>query len=221
MMIRQQMQPAQPQERRKPFVLGLTGSVGMGKTTVANMFRRLGVPVQDADEVVHQLYSQGGAAVEPVGRLFPSAVVNGGIDRSRLSGLVVGVPGALQQLEAAVHPLVAAQRDRFLLDAAEAGHPLVLLDIPLLFETQQHSQVSAVVVVSAPAPLQRARVLARGWSEEKLQAILAKQVPDEEKRRRATYVIDTGTSLADTEAQVEQLLATLQVKVAEEQERGT
>jgi dephospho-CoA kinase len=167
------------------YVLGLTGSIGMGKSTTAEMFRAEGVPVWDADAAVHRLYR--GAAVAPVGALCPAAVQDGQIDRAALKTWLAQDPDALSKLEAVVHPLVAADRANFI--ASTAG-PLVVLDIPLLFETGV--QVDGVLVVSAPGPVQRARVLARpGMDEDQLDRILARQMPDAEKRARADFVIET------------------------------
>lgn len=167
------------------YLLGLTGSIGMGKSTTADMFRALGVPVWDADAAVHRLYE--GAAVAPIHQLCPQAVVDGKIDRQVLKDWIASDPTALAQLEAVVHPLVAADRAEFI---ARADAPLVVLDIPLLFETG--AQVDAVLVVTAPAEVQRARVLARpGMDNAQLDRILARQMPDSEKRARADFVIET------------------------------
>jgi len=185
------------------LIVGLTGSIGMGKTETAKMFARHGVPVCDSDATVHALYDEGGSAVGPVGAAFPSALVEGRIDRERLSREVVGNPEALRKLEAIVHPLVgAAQRD-FLAGAARSGARMVVLDIPLLFETGGQARVDVTVVVSAPEDMQRQRVLERpGMTAEKLEVILKKQTPDAEKRARADFVVDTSKGLADAEAQV-------------------
>jgi dephospho-CoA kinase len=178
----------------RPFVLGLTGSIGMGKSTTAAMFRDEGVPVWDADAAVHRLYARGGAAVPAVAALCPQAVVGGAVDRGRLKDWIAADPDALRRLEAAVHPLVAADRRAFLDKAARDGARVVVLDIPLLFETGADREVDATVVVSAPADIQRDRVLARpGMSEAQLDLILARQTPDAEKRARATHVIGTET----------------------------
>lgn len=189
------------------ILIGLTGSIGMGKSTVAQMFAGAGAPVYDADAAVHQLYAKGGAAVGPVGEAFPDAVVEGAIDRERLSKRVLNNPEALQTLESIVHPLVGGAQMAFLQNAAAAGADCVVLDIPLLFEKGGEKRVNVTVVVSAPADVQRARVLARpGMTPEKFEAILAKQTPDAEKRARADYVIDTGVSLEETRAQVRAVL---------------
>jgi dephospho-CoA kinase len=177
-------------------VVGLTGSIAMGKSETARMFARLGYPVFDADAAVHQLYDSGGAAVPLIGRAFPSSVVGGRVDRLKLADEVTGNPEALARLESIVHPLVR-QRQREFLDAArETGHAFAILDIPLLFETGRDEEVDAVVVVSAPEDVQKARVLARpGMTREKFAAILARQLPDSEKRRRADFVVDTSNGL--------------------------
>ena len=185
-------------------ILGLTGSIGMGKSTTAQMFRDLGVPVWDADAAVHRLYGAGGAAVGPVGALCPDAVVTGAVDRGVLKTWLAADPTRLAQLEAAVHPLVAADRAAFI---ARADAPLVVLDIPLLFETG--AQVDAVLVVSAPPDVQRARVLARGgMTDAQLDLILSRQMPDADKRARADYVIET-TDMDSARAQVAALVAKL------------
>lgn len=187
------------------FRLGLTGGIGMGKTTTAAMFARRGVPVWDADAAVHRLYAKGGAAVGPVAALFPSALGPEGIDRAVLKGLLAEAPGRLAQLEAVVHPLVAADRAAFLAD--RAGAPVVLLDIPLLFETGADAYMDGIAVVSAPLEIQRARVLARpGMDEGTLSLILSRQMSDADRRARATWIIPTDT-LAQAEAAVEAILA--------------
>ncbi|MXP63240.1 dephospho-CoA kinase [Roseomonas sp. M0104] len=188
-------------------ILGLTGGIGMGKSTAANTFRRLGVPVFDADATVHRLQGRGGRAVAPIGAAFPGAVRDGMVDREALRRAVLGNPAALNRLEGIVHPLVRAEERRFLGGARRAGRRLVVLDIPLLFETGAEARCDAVVVVSAPAPVQRARVLARrGMTPERLAAILARQTPDAEKRRRADFVIRTGLSRAHARRAIRRLL---------------
>jgi len=188
--------------------LGLTGSIGMGKTTTAAMFAAEGVPVYEADAAVHALYAPGGAGVAAVERLFPDAVVDGAVDRVRLGAAVMDDPQALKRLEAAVHPLVAADRAAFTERARAAGAPVVVFDIPLLLETGGESQVDAVAVVSAPEAVQRERVLARpGMTEARLAAILARQTPDADKRARADFVIDTGAGLDAARDQVRAVLA--------------
>jgi dephospho-CoA kinase len=190
------------------FVLGLTGSIGMGKSATAAIFRRLGVPVHDADAAVHDLYR--GEAAAAIGEAFPGTVAHGVVDRTKLGAAVLGKPEELQRLEAIVHPLVRARRDTFLATAARAGAPLAVLDIPLLFETGGDRDCDAVLVVTAPAEVQRKRVLARpGMTEAKLDAILAKQQPDAEKRAKAHFLVDTSRGFASAEAQVASILACL------------
>jgi dephospho-CoA kinase len=172
-----------------PFRLGLTGSIGMGKSTTAAMFAEAGVAVWDADAAVHRLYAKGGAAVAPMAALHPAAVIEGAVDRMALKGWIAKDPSALQQIETVVHPLVAADRAAFL---ARAKGDIVVLDIPLLFEKGTEQDVDATLLVTAPAVLQRARVLARpGMTEAQFSAILARQMPDAEKRGRATHIIET------------------------------
>ena len=192
------------------ILVGLTGSIGMGKSTVAQMFVDAGVPAYNADDAVHAMYRPGGAAVAPVGAAFPGVVADGAIDRELLSKAVLNNPEALQRLEAIVHPLVGGMQMAFLQAAREADAELVVLDIPLLFENGGEKRVDVTVVVSAPADVQRARVLRRpGMTVEKFESILAKQTPDAEKRGRADFVIDTGASLEDTRAQVKAVLDAL------------
>lgn len=194
----------------RPVILGLTGSIGMGKSTVAAMFKARGVPVFDADAVVHQLQGPGGALVPAIEAAFPGSTGAGGVQRETLGAQVFGDPAALARLESIVHPAVASLRREFMIE--HGGAPLVVFDIPLLFEKGGADQVDAVVVVSAPADVQRGRVLARpGMTPEKFARILSLQVPDAEKRARADYVIDTGATLAETDAQVAALIASLAV----------
>ena len=189
----------------KPFILGLTGSIGMGKSAVAAMLRGLGVPVFDADAAVHELQGPGGACVGPIERAFPGTTGAQGVDRQKLGAAVFGNPEALKLLESIVHPEVGEMRRAFLADNAEAA--LIVFDIPLLFEKTGNHGLDAVAVVSAPYEQQRERVLARpGMTEEKFAQILKLQVPDAEKRARADYVIDTGTSLAETRHAVQRLV---------------
>lgn len=191
-------------------VVGLTGSIGMGKSTTAAMFREAGVPVYDADAAVHDLYDEGGLAVGPVGEAFPGVVVDGKVDREALRQRVLGNPEALQRLNAIVHPLVGQDRLGFFAEAERAGADMVVLDVPLLFETGGHERVDAVVVVSAPPEMQRERVLARpGMTPERLDAILAQQMADAEKRARAHYVVDTGQGLDHARAQVSEIIQRL------------
>ena len=184
-------------------IVGLTGSIGMGKSTTANLFSELGAQVYDADAAVHEVYGAGGAAVGPVGDAFPGVVVDGAIDRARLGAKVLGDPSALKRLEGLVHPLLGRHRQAFVDHARKAGADLFVLDVPLLFETGGDKGLDAVVVVSAPEQVQRERVLARpGMTTEKLEAILARQIPDVEKRARADIVIDTSLGLEDARRQV-------------------
>lgn len=193
-----------------PFRLGLTGSIGMGKSTTAAMFAAAGVPVWDADAAVHRLYAPGGAAVPVIAALHPAAVREGAVDRAALKAWIAAEPGALGRIEAAVHPLVAADREAFLADAADK--PLVVLDIPLLFETGADTRMDATLVVSAPAEVQRARVLARpGMTPAQLDLILSRQMPDAEKRARATWVIET-IGLDATRAAVQDLIETIRAR---------
>ena len=190
------------------FVLGLTGSIGMGKSVTAGMFRALGVPVHDADAAVHALYR--GAAAPLIAKAFPGTVADGIVDREALSKEVIGQAGRLKELESIVHPLVRAERDRFLAQAIAARAPVAVLDIPLLFETGADGRCDAVLVVTAAAAVQRERVLARpGMTKDKLEAILAKQMPDAQKRERAHFLVDTGRGLAAAERQVRGILRTL------------
>ena len=190
---------------KRPFILGLTGSIGMGKSAVAAMFRGLGVPVFDADAAVHQLQGPGGACLAPIERAFPGTTGPAGVDRQKLGAAVFGNPEALQRLEAIVHPEVAELRRTFLAENATA--PLMVFDIPLLYEKSGQHGLDAVVVVSAPSAMQRERVLARpGMTAQKFEQILKLQVPDAEKRARADHVIDTGATLAETRHAVQRLV---------------
>jgi dephospho-CoA kinase len=190
------------------IVLGLTGSIGMGKSTTARMFAEEGVPVHDSDETVHRLYSGPAAAL--IGRTFPGTLVNGAVDRKRLSALVLDDPQALRRLGETIHPLVRADADAFLERQRKQGAPLVVLDIPLLFETGGTDRVDSILVVTAPPEVQKQRVLARpGMTEEKFAAILANQVADREKRRNADFVIDTGAGMEATRREVRAVIARL------------
>ncbi len=190
------------------IVLGLTGSIGMGKSTTAKMFADAGIPVHDSDEAVHRLYA--GAAAPLVEEAFPGTVRDGTVDRTRLAERVIGDVAAIRRLEAIIHPLVRADADTFLERHRRAGAPLAVLDIPLLFETGGRNRVDKVLVVTAPAELQRERVLARsGMTEEKFRAILAKQVPDAEKRSQADFVVDTGSGLEAAREAVAAIVAQL------------
>lgn len=188
-------------------VIGLTGSIGMGKSTTAGFFAEAGAPVYDADAAVHRLYA--GEAVALVEAAFPGVSSAAGIDRDALARRVVGDSGALKRLEGIIHPLVRREEMRFLADAERAGAPVAVLDIPLLFETGGDRRVDAVVVVTAPPEVQHARALSRpGMTEEKFQALLAKQVPDAEKRRRADFVVDTSQGFDSARQQVHGILRT-------------
>lgn len=187
------------------FVLGLTGSLGMGKSTTASFFAEAGVPVHDADAVVHRLYE--GEAVGAIEAAFPGTTAAGKVDRTKLAARVVDDPDGLRRLEGIVHPLVQAAERRFLAEAERAGAPVVLLDIPLLFETKAENRVDAVVVVSAPAEVQRQRVLERpGMTADKLAALVSRQMPDSEKRRRADFVVDTSRGFDAVRAEVKAIL---------------
>lgn len=195
----------------RPFILGLTGSIGMGKSAVALMLRELGVPVFDADATVHRLQGPGGALLPAIEAAFPGTTGPDGVDRPALGAQVFGNPEALARLEAIVHPAVADERATFLLE--HAGESLVVFDIPLLYEKGHGAGLDAVAVVSAPADMQRARVLARpGMTAEKFAQILVLQVPDAEKRARADHIIDTGVTLAETREQVAALVSAIRQK---------
>lgn len=187
------------------YLLGLTGSIGMGKSTTSAMFRAAGVPVHDADQAVHDLYA--GAAAPQIEAAFPGTTTNGVVDRARLSAAVLGRSEALTKLEAIIHPLVRAKEQAFLVEARRSGATVAVLDIPLLLETGAEGRYDAVVVVTAPAEVQRKRVLGRpGMTEEKFAAILARQMPDAEKRRRAHFLVDTSHGLMAAERQVRSIL---------------
>ena len=190
------------------IMIALTGSIGMGKSTVAKMFKRAGVPVFDADAEVRGLQGPGGELVEAIERRFPGSVRDGAIDREALSARVLGRPDELAALEAIVHPAVQEAREQFIAD--HGGAPALLFDIPLLFETGGEGAFDKVITVSATPEVQRQRVLSRpGMTSEKLNAILARQMPDEDKRKRSNFVIDTGGRLEETQRQVEHILACL------------
>lgn len=195
----------------RPFILGLTGSIGMGKSAVALMLRELGVPVFDADATVHRLQGPGGVLLPAIEEAFPGTTGPHGVDRPALGAQVFGNASALARLEAIVHPAVASERATFLLE--HAGEPLVVFDIPLLYEKGHGAGLDAVAVVSAPPEMQRSRVLARpGMTPEKFAQILALQVPDAEKRARADHIIDTGITLAETREQVVALVNAIRQK---------
>jgi len=187
------------------IVIGLTGSLGMGKSTTARFFAEAGVPVHDADAAVHRLYR--GDAVAPIEAAFPGTTSGGEVDREKLAQRVLGDPTALARLEAIVHPLVRREEERFLAEAEAAGAEVAVLDIPLLFETGGDKRVDVVVVVSAPPDIQKARVLGRpGMTDDKFLALLSKQMPDEEKRRRADFVVDSSGGYDSARAQVHAIL---------------
>jgi dephospho-CoA kinase len=201
--------------QKRPLTVGLTGSIGMGKSETLKLFQRLGVPVYDADAAVHELYDKGGAAVAPIAQTFPDAVRSGRVDRAKLTELVAGDESAFRRLEAIVHPLVRQVENDFLDRAAASGADIAVLDIPLLFETGGEKRMDAVIVVSAPAAVQRERVLARtGMTLEKLKAIHARQVPDAEKRAKANFVIETGEGIDHAFAQVQRVAAALKALAA-------
>ena len=197
------------------LVIGLTGSIGMGKSTAAAMLRRLGLPVHDADAAVHALMARGGAAVAPVERAFPGVTEAGAIDRRRLAAQVLGDPQALERLEAILHPMARASARAFLARQARHGRTLAVLEIPLLFETGGEELCDAVIVVSAPASTQRARVLSRpGMTEARYRAILERQMPDAEKRRRADFVVQTGLDKAHALRQLRSIVRLLKERGA-------
>jgi len=199
--------------RKKPFVLGLTGSIGMGKSTTAGFFRKAGIPVWDADAAVHRLYAKDGAAVAGIAEICPEAVIDNSVHRDRLRLWIAKDPGAIAKLNTVVHPLVAKDRADFIAQAADQAQPLVVVDVPLLYETRAEGRVDAVLVVSAPPDIQKARVLDRdGMTEDHFNTILSKQMPDAEKRKRADFVIET-LSLDAVEQKVKNLLLDLQKRM--------
>ena len=191
-------------------VIGLTGSIGMGKSETARMFANLGVPVLDSDQIVHQLYARDGRAVQAVARAFPEVVVSGAIDRKKLANQVLDKPEALKQLESIVHPLVLEAQKSFIEKMREKNKKLVVLEIPLLFETGAQDRLDKTIVVSAGEDQQRRRVLARpDMSEDKFKHILSRQMPDAQKRKKADFVIDTSTDLETTFKAVEKIISEL------------
>jgi dephospho-CoA kinase len=198
---------------RRPYRLGLTGSVGMGKSTTARLFGEAGIPVWDADAAVHRLYAAGGAGTAAIARLAPQAVAGGSVDRDRLRDAILADPGLLARVEAHIHPLVAADREAFA--TAHGGADVVVFDIPLLYETGGERGLDGVLVVSAPEEVQRARVMARpGMTPEALERILARQMPDAEKRARADFVITTDQGVEAARADVLALLTRIRAKRA-------
>lgn len=196
------------------YLIGLTGSIGMGKSLTAGLFEKQGIPVYDADAAVHALYEKNGAAVAPIGALVPEAIVNGGVDRAILGQYVLKDADKLKALEAIVHPLAGEAQRQFLAENEARGTKIVVLDIPLLLEGNGEKLVDSVVVVSAPYELQRTRVLARpGMSEERFADILSKQVPDAEKRKRAEFIVDSSISVEDAETQVRAILEAIDGRV--------
>lgn len=194
----------------RPYLVGLTGSIGMGKTETGKLFAQLGIPVLDSDAVVRDLYDAGGAAVGPVSAVFPGAIRDGRIDRAALAQILAADPSAFERLETIVHPLVRNARDEFIHSAAERGDELVVLDIPLLFETGSEKTVDATIVVSAPVETQEQRVLARpGMTREKFRMLVARQIADAEKRAKADFVIETGNGLAQALCEVRRVAAEL------------
>lgn len=203
---------------KRPYLIGLTGSIGMGKTETAKMFADLGIPVYDADAAVHKLYEAGGAAVDEVARAFPGSAVTGRVDRAALAARVASEKDGLKRLEGIVHPLVAEDQRAFLETAAAAGAEFVVLDIPLLFETGGQARMDAVVVVSASRETQLTRVLSRpGMTQEKLDHILARQMPDGEKRAQAHFVVETDKGFDHARAQVKQIVAALHARRLKDQ----
>jgi len=201
----------------RPYLIGLTGSIGMGKSETAKMFARLGVPVIDSDATVHALYEPGGAAVPEIAEAFPGTVQDGRVDRAALSKALAADPTGFKRLEAIVHPLVGQAQQAFLAKAAADGAPMVVLDVPLLFETGGHARMDAVVVVSAPGEVQRERVLERpGMTPEKLDQILSRQMPDEEKRAKAHFIVETDKGLEHAFEQVKMIVAAIKDRIAAE-----
>lgn len=198
------------------IIIGLTGSIAMGKSETAKMFAARGIPVFDSDGAVHELYGKGGAAVAAVAQLAPSAIVNHSVDRGKLGALVQADSTLIKKIEAVVHPLVKAQQKAFLATVEAKGCDLAVLDIPLLFETGREADVDVIVVVSAGTELQRDRALNRpGMTAEKLDFILSRQLPDEQKRARADYVIDTSVSLDETARDVDRVIAAIRTKAGQ------
>jgi len=197
----------------RPLLIGLTGSIGMGKSETAKMFAKLGIPVYDSDAAVHRLYEPGGAAVEKIAEAFPGTVTDGRVDRAALSKQLASNEAGFKKLEAIVHPLVGEENRKFMAQAIADGAAMVVQDIPLLFETGGHTRMDAVVVVSAPSHIQRQRVLDRpGMTPEKLDQILSRQMPDAEKRAKAHFVVETDKGLDHAFAQVKTIVESLKAK---------
>ncbi len=189
------------------IIVGLTGSIAMGKTETAGMFKRLNVPVYSADDAVHELYAANGAAVKPIGNLYPDVIVNGEVSREKLSLKILENPDVISKIERIIHPLVRHKQNEFIENTRQNGEPLIVLDIPLLFETGGNELVDKVLVVSAPAEIQASRALARpGMTREKLELILSRQMPDEEKRAKADYIVETDKGLEHAFVQVRKLV---------------
>lgn len=200
-------------DRPKPLIIGLTGSIAMGKSTVGQMFVELGVPLFDADQAVHQLQGPGGALVDEIETAFPGSTTAGAVDRQKLGAMVLGDPAALARLEQLIHPAVAQMRQQFLSDHRDAA--MIIFDIPLLFEKAGEKNIDHIVVVSTTADDQKRRALARlGMSEEKFARIIALQMPDSEKRQRADTIIDTSRSLDETRSQVKNCVEKLKASLA-------
>lgn len=192
------------------LIVGLTGSIGMGKSETTRMFREEGVPVYDADAAVHQVYAKGGAAVQALEEAFPGVTRDGAVDRELLSKRILGDDEAVKKVGQIVYPKIGEIQREFMADAKAADEPLVVLDIPLLFETSGGANVDKIVVVSAPADMQRKRVLARAeMTEEKFEAILRRQMPDSEKREKADFIVDTGKGLEHAHARVREIIKEL------------
>jgi dephospho-CoA kinase len=206
--------PRKPPTSR-PYVIGLTGSIAMGKSETAKLFAAEGVAVHDADAAIHRLYGKGGAAAAKIAEIYPQVIRDGAVDRAALSALVTGDSVALARLEALVHPLVVLDRDAFLQEETARGTPIVLLDVPLLFETGAETGMDALVVASAPATVQRQRALERpGMTAEKFESLLARQLPDVEKRAKAHYVVVTDKGLDHARSQVQLILSEIRKKLA-------
>jgi dephospho-CoA kinase len=204
---------AEDAHRRRPLLVGLTGSIGMGKSETARLFAALGIPIYDSDAVVHSLYAACGAAVEPIGKAFPGVVQDGAVDRTALMAALQKDGDGFAKLEAIVHPLVAQRQRAFVAEVVKSGAPIAVFDIPLLFETGGDSRMDVIVVVSAPPEMQRARALARpDMTVAKFEQILARQMPDAEKCLLADYVVDTSQGIDDARAQVLKITEALQVR---------